>query len=215
MAQVQVRFFLHNYSWELDSEEAYLALMPENQLSEIRQFKHFKGYFNALAGKLLLLLALRADGQSPQRLAEIEAGPHGKPFHPDLFHFNVTHTDGLVAIAWSHDLPVGIDSERERPKDPYLFTKQFNPAEMDGFRASEDPIRAFFKRWTQKEAIVKEIGDGLTLPLREITEAQPGQFQFREKSWNTTPIDVGSDNHFVHLAVEGEVPDVHVEAVRF
>jgi len=212
---IQVRYFKHNYRWQHSSENQYLNLLPESQLREVRQFKHSKWFFNALAGKLLLRNALIEAGEPLEKFGEICTGEHGKPFHPNLFEFNVTHTDKLVAIAWSYDLAVGLDSERLRSKDPYLFTKQFNQTEMDGFRNSDDPVRSFFRRWTQKEAIVKEIGDGLTLPLREIEEQAPGEFHFREHSWTTIPIEVHSAEHFVHLAVRGTHRAVEAQRIFF
>lgn len=212
MAQVQVRYFLHDFHWLRGNTEGYLALLPAVQAAEVGQFTHFKGYFNALAGKLLLRLAILEEQESLAKLAEIQSGPHGKPFHSELFHFNVTHTKGLVAIAWSYDLPVGLDSEALRKKDPFLFTKQFNSSEMEAFRKDPDPTRAFFKRWTQKEAIVKEIGDGLTLPLREITENPADVFNFRNRIWHTREIRV-SDNHYVHLATQEEI-ELHAHAVE-
>lgn len=204
MKQVQLRYYIHNYQWHHGTTEGYLDLLPEVRAAEVRQFTHFKGYFNALVGKLLLRSALLECGEPLSKLSGIENGVHGKPFHRDLFHFNVTHTDGLVAIAWSNDLPVGLDSERIRKKDPYLFTKQFNEHEMKGFRDSEDPVRAFFKRWTQKEAIVKEIGDGLTLPLRDIKEGPANTFHFRDENWRTQELAVSTD-HYLNLATREEV----------
>lgn len=215
MAPIQVRYFKHNYRWLRGTEAEYLNLLPESQLNEVRQFKHFNGFFNALAGKLLLRNAFLETGEPLEKWADLRTGEHGKPYHPDLFEFNVTHTDGLVAIAWSYDLAVGLDSERLRKKDPFLFTKQFNIAEMEGFKNSEDPVKAFFRRWTQKEAIVKEIGDGLTLPLREITESEPGVFHFHDDSWTTIPIDVQSAEHFVHLAVRGPHRAVEAQSIEF
>lgn len=212
MTPIHVQYFKHNYRWQKANEVQYLNLLPESQLNDVRQFSHSKGFFNALAGKLLLRNALLEAGEPLSKFGEIRTGAHGKPYHPELFEFNVTHTDGLVAIAWSYDFAVGLDSERLRPKDPFLFTKQFNATEMEDFRTSSDPVKAFFRRWTQKEAIVKEIGDGLTLPLREIEESEPGVFHFRDDTWTTIPIEVESPDHFVHLAVRG--PHRAVEAQR-
>ncbi len=215
MAQVQVRFYLHDYRWQRGTGEQYMSLLPDNQLNRVRQFKHFKPFFNALAGKLLLRQACIEEGEPPEKLTGICYSTHGKPFHSELFHFNITHTDRFVAIAWSRDLTVGLDSERVRPKDPFLFTRQFNLAEMESFRQSPDPLRAFFCRWTQKEAIVKETGGGLTLPLCEITGSDPGVFHFRENTWFTRSVDVGSAEHIVHLAIQQKKAVVQVKPVMF
>ena len=81
------------------------------------------------------------------------------------FHFNVSHTDGLVVVAISNCGPVGVDVENpSRPMDFLgLANRFFSAIEAEKIRncESEKLVSEFFKTWTLKESYVKAIGKGL------------------------------------------------------
>ncbi len=98
---------------------------------------------------------------------------HGKPSisAPAEFaslHFNLTHTDGLIACAISRAGPVGVDAEQtSRAVDiDRVAAHFFSPAE----RASLSQLppnernQRFFEYWVAKEAYLKASGVGLSLP---------------------------------------------------
>ncbi len=102
-------------------------------------------------------------------------GPHGKPELVDglgvlsAVSFNLSHSHGLALYALSLRRAVGIDIERIDPSLEFdsLSRQFFSPSEnrvLCGLFPGLKPS-AFFKGWTSKEAIVKAIGDGLSLPL--------------------------------------------------
>ncbi|WP_155931750.1 4'-phosphopantetheinyl transferase superfamily protein [Methylopila sp. 73B] len=105
------------------------------------------------------------------------AGPH------DLrsLRFNLSHTDGLLALAVSRDCDVGVDVERLDPLADFegLAEVAFAPCERDAVRAAATEQRAarFFRLWTAKEALLKAQGLGLgTVDPRAIifdAEASP------------------------------------------
>jgi len=80
-------------------------------------------------------------------------------------HFNVTHTDAYALIALAHG-PVGIDIEQVRPlaNPGGLVERFFSVAECEAYRALplESLMRAFFRAWTCKEAIIKAMGMSVT-----------------------------------------------------
>ncbi|MGL1255090.1 4'-phosphopantetheinyl transferase family protein, partial [Vibrio parahaemolyticus] len=90
-------------------------------------------------GRLLLRRALIGDGHDPALLARIVIDAAGRPCLPAAVAFNISHSDGLVALVTSNDGPVGIDIERLRPLDP----GDLGPALTDGDRrriaAAPDP----------------------------------------------------------------------------
>lgn len=74
---------------------------------------------------------------------------HGRPLLTGagpLPHVSLAYADGLVALAWSHDGPVGVDVEREGP-----------PVGTYGDR----------KAWTRAEALLKHAGTGLAHDPRD------------------------------------------------
>lgn len=97
---------------------------------------------------------------------------YGKPQlepAPDApsFHFNLTHSNNIAALAISRDYLLGIDVERIRPIDSDIAEHHFSAHELlilGGLPASLW-LAAFYRCWTSKEALLKGEGMGLNLPL--------------------------------------------------
>jgi len=83
--------------------------------------------------------------------------------------FNLSHTEGMAAIAITHAGKVGIDVERiRRNLDPLQMAMRFFSAEESEWLRSQPRDRqfsAFFSCWTAKEAYIKARGGGLAIPL--------------------------------------------------
>ena len=62
-------------------------------------------------------------------------------------------------------VPVGVDIELPRPVRPGLAASWFSPDEQA--LLARDPT-AFFDLWMAKEAVLKEIGCGLAVGLRQV-----------------------------------------------
>ncbi len=101
---------------------------------------------------------------------------HGKlaiapPFGDPALHFNVSHTDGVVAGVVARGIAVGIDVEGiDRELDFSDMTHAtFAPEEREAFTRCTDDARPefFFATWTLKEAIAKARGIGLGMPFPE------------------------------------------------
>ena len=97
---------------------------------------------------------------------------YGKPLvaeSPAQIHFNVSHSEERALYAISGKHPVGVDIEYLNRDIEYhgLARRFFSHNEWAALESLPDSSRkrAFFACWTRKEAIVKAIGDGLSLPL--------------------------------------------------
>jgi 4'-phosphopantetheinyl transferase len=97
-----------------------------------------------------------------------------KPFlvYPDQAvapAFNVTHSEDLVLIAVTDVGPVGVDIEYMRPLTDLdrLAEQVFTERERSTLyrRSLSERTRAFFTGWTRKEAYIKAVGQGLSIPL--------------------------------------------------
>jgi len=102
---------------------------------------------------------------------EFQADAAGKPFlRSDTgLSFNLSHTRQLVACAIAPGTPVGIDVERAaRLVDAGAIAgRYFSPfevASLSHYRDDAHRLR-FLELWTLKEAFVKAVGVGLTMPL--------------------------------------------------
>ena len=83
--------------------------------------------------------------------------------------FNLSHSRGLVAVAVTRERDVGIDVEAVDPErlSLDLAAATFAPSEVAYVRSLSPAERpeALFALWTLKEAYIKAVGRGLSLPL--------------------------------------------------
>lgn len=130
------------------------------------------GTADALATTLSELLAgyLRSDPAD----VELATATHGKPALADPasgIHFNVSHSGDWTVVAIAR-VAVGVDVERV---DPRRATKRIadrflTAAERDLIQTRAGPHgdAAFFMVWSRKEAYLKAVGTGLSVPFSKV-----------------------------------------------
>lgn len=102
-----------------------------------------------------------------------EYGTHGKPrVARDEPPFSVSHSGGVAVVAVSGAGAVGVDTEEVRPIGDLddlddLAARNFAAREFDVVAAAPPSARTtvFLRVWTAKEAYVKAVGEGLSIPL--------------------------------------------------
>jgi 4'-phosphopantetheinyl transferase len=109
----------------------------------------------------------------------------GKPALPseyggDALRFNLSHSHGVALYAFTRGREVGIDIERVRPDmaDGQIAERFFSAREVAMLRALpvNKQTQAFFNCWTRKEAYIKALGQGLSLPLNQFdVSLAPGE----------------------------------------
>ena len=81
------------------------------------------------------------------------------------FQYNVSHTRNAIAIGLSGE-SIGVDVEKTKPADLKIAERFFVKNEyLHILSRQENQDTAFCKIWTKKEAYIKWIGKGLSLPL--------------------------------------------------
>jgi 4'-phosphopantetheinyl transferase len=108
----------------------------------------------------------------------------GKPalsaIHGSDICFNVSHSEDIAAFAFALRRKVGVDVEcirfdvdvEEIPRRFFSLLEQQDLAALDG----QQKVEGFFNCWTRKEAYVKAVGSGLSLPLRDFdVSLAPGE----------------------------------------
>ena len=92
-----------------------------------------------------------------------------------LWKFNVSHSDTQAVIAFAFGRELGIDIEKEslmQTQAEELAQRFFSPPEFQKLmtiRPEVERIRAFFRCWTRKEALLKALGVGLTGALNRFS----------------------------------------------
>jgi len=87
--------------------------------------------------------------------------------------FNVSHCEGLIALAVVEGHDIGVDAENLQRKTDTdrLAERYFSPQEYRDFEELEGQKRheRFFDLWTLKESYIKACGMGLAIPLEEFS----------------------------------------------
>jgi 4'-phosphopantetheinyl transferase len=150
-----------------------VSLLDDDERLRAGRF-HFKADRDRFVGRhaLLRLMLTRCAPIAPASW-RFGTGSHGKPFivHPadTGLHFNLSHTKGLVACAVTRAGDIGLDIETIDPGYPALRVADFGFAveEIAALRKAAPRQRPtiFAALWVLKEAYVKAIGKGLSIPL--------------------------------------------------
>lgn len=170
----------------------YQQLLSDDERARHDRYRHERDRNLHLTARLMTrtVLSRCMPGVSP-RDWKFRPGPHGKPeiaapemqstIHSGKWHFNVTHTEGVVVLALAQGSPVGVDVERvDRPSNfEGLARRFFAQEEAAAIAAADEGLRAalFYRIWTLKEAYVKAIGKGLAHPLDAFWFDPPDRFE--------------------------------------
>jgi 4'-phosphopantetheinyl transferase len=186
--------------WKIWQEEArfadFTSLLSNEEMERASRLRTAALFhrFAANHGMLRILLGSYL-GMDPRRL-QFAANPYGKPSLREMglhLRFNMTHSDDLTLIAVCLQSEVGIDVETVRPVEEWeeIAKSHFSDDEYRCLLA--EPMQpadlqrdAFFRCWTRKEAVIKAIGMGLSMPLSSFTVSTTQEAALLHCSWNET-----------------------------
>ena len=202
--------------------DRFSELLSDDELSRANRF-HFeidRKHFIVARGYLRMLISRYQE--IPPAEIQFSYTTYGKPLlvttNPQVqpFHFNLAHSGGLAVYAFTRIGEVGVDVERIRPDfaADEIAERFFSPDECACLKKLSKELRhqAFFDCWTRKEAIIKAVGTGLSLPLDQfdVTLAPGDPPQLLRTRWNESEaarwslkvIDAGPD-YAAAVAVAG------------
>jgi 4'-phosphopantetheinyl transferase len=166
-----------------------------------------RGILRTLLGKYLQL--------APEALI-LTAGPFGKPGlsesqNEKRIAFNVSHSGHYSLLVFGIDVQLGVDVEHVRTRNNIVELAEaiFSPGQYATFMSvsNSDRDRAFFRAWTRKEAFVKGIGEGLSIPLDNVEIDGT-------KEWSLHDIHV-HDDYAAALAVKAQNIDLRLWNFQF
>jgi 4'-phosphopantetheinyl transferase len=188
--------------------------------------------FVAARGQLRWILS-RYLGVVPRRIG-FAHGRQNKPYlagvpNPGDLRFNLSHSAELAMVAVAAGWEVGADIERVRPNVPCaaLAHRFFSSRERQALAAlrEERQVAGFFRCWTSKEAYLKGLGFGLSVPLSSCEVAvdpdrpaallQPYR-GLTEDSGAWCLYDIGSaESHAATLAIRGQPARILVHTLSW
>jgi len=123
----------------------------------------------------------------------------------DTLQFNISHSHGVALFAFVRGVDIGIDVQHTDAVTDLLQAGAvvFSAGEMEALRALPEERRraVFFQYWTRKEAYIKAVGGGFSLPLNGIDVSRlptgrvwqadsPGA-PFEQTDWNVWDFTAG------------------------
>jgi 4'-phosphopantetheinyl transferase len=161
---------LHVWAVPLNGDpELYAACLSLAEQQRVARF-HFADHrrrFQIGHGALRRILGGYLD-MDPAAV-EFVQGPRGKPYLASRGpYFNLSHS-GKLALIGLASVELGLDVEKVRHLESLteIARKHFSPSEFEALSALQGDARelAFYRCWTRKEAYIKAIGEGLSMPL--------------------------------------------------
>jgi len=186
---------------EREIAASWASVLSQDELHRLHQFRFQMDRARYLAAHALLRIAVSRSIGMPARSLRFKTNEHGKPSldHPIGVQFNLSHTRHLAACVISHRGEIGLDVEgfdrsqeiAEVGSEVFSATELAELATLSGVQ--RDVRRT--QLWTLKEAYVKALGVGLSIPTNEISfsydtaqqiharisralDAQPGRWRF-------------------------------------
>lgn len=204
----------YRFSDQLPNLALYHSYLSADELARAERF-HFevdRQCFILARGALRKTLSLELKLSPTQIIFDYEE--NGKPFLPGMhLHFNLSHTRRAFLIGFSFHHKLGVDLE-DSTRDIVLediSATVFSQAERDYLSQlpSERKQFGFYRSWSRKEAFVKGLGLGISMPLTSLSLTQSDEpqlsFEWEQTTWQISDLP-SYDEHSLALAVEGKQP---------
>jgi 4'-phosphopantetheinyl transferase len=182
---------VHVWFASLDRHAPELAQFMETLSEEERaraarfHFERDRRWF--IVGRALLRAILGHYLALPTSRLAFRYNSSGKPALTGVIdrgglRFNLSHSAGRALYAVAHERAIGVDLEYIRPLSDVdaMAERIFSPREKVEWRMlpADERLAAFFRCWTRKEAYIKAVGDGFSIPVDRfdvsIGAAEPG-----------------------------------------
>jgi len=158
-----------------EAEHRWIEALSADERARATRF-HFsrdRQYFTATRALLRMILGSYL-GSDPRALVfrylEKEKPSLSFPSESRV-EFNVSHSGDVALLAFARDRALGVDVEHLRENFDHAaiarrFFSEQEQRQLEALAPSER-YHGFFRCWTRKEAYIKALGTGLSLPLNQ------------------------------------------------
>ncbi|AZJ35262.1 4'-phosphopantetheinyl transferase superfamily protein [Tenacibaculum singaporense] len=183
--------------------DIYLGIFPNSYKERLLRYQRWQDIQLSLLGRLLVKEGLSYFGKKVD-FSELMFNEYDKPyFQNNSIQFNISHSGELVAAIFTNEqVDIGIDIEKSHDIKVAEFKSQMTPYEEQKIFNSEYPQQEFFKYWTQKEAVLKAMGKGLSIPLKSF-EVKNNITHIDDRAFFVSKIDLEKE-YICHISKSEE-----------
>ena len=212
-------------------EREWTGLLSADEVQRARRFRFPRDGRRFAAGRTTLRMLLAGYLEDEPANLFFHYSDHGKPsltgaHESTRLRFNLSHSGNLAIFAFVLDRNVGVDIERVRTDIEvdavaHRFFSSCERLALASLPVSEKYL-GFFNCWTRKEAFVKAVGQGLSLPLENfdvsLTPGEPARLlatrpDAREaERWTMIAPEIQPE-HVAAIVLEG--PDMELKVQKF
>ena len=212
MNQIFILYHHYQNQWNSVDFKNKLTLLPLSMQANILKYRLWQDQQDRLIGKLLLREGLSRMGY-PGALLELTKNKDGKPIIPSIpVSFNISHSGHIVICVLTNTSEIGIDIEKMHNVNIEDFKTQMTTSEWDNIDTATNKTEAFFKYWTQKEAVVKASGKGFSIPLNSF-EISNDQVNINNEDFFLKEI-ILDKNYKCHIAFKEELDTTILEPLK-
>lgn len=210
-------------------KDTYLNILNCKETAEMARFRFQKDQDIFLISRALVRAILAYYSGVDVQTIKFAYNEFDKPSlvgNPSL-HFNLSHTEGCIALVLCRSRSVGVDVEclsnktravLDITEDCFSASEQAQLAEL----SDAEKLPRFTRLWTLKESYIKALGVGLSKNLGEFsfTFDDTGQIRFKDDKPYEDVCSAFSfysftlDDHLVSMAIQDELRKWSVYEVR-
>ena len=179
-----------NSDYPKNEFERIIKFLDKEKQDKLRRLKFFEDALRTLAGEIIIRNIVKRKYNINFEDMIFKKNINGKPYIDNLkdFQYNISHSGKWVVCAISDDL-IGIDIEKIKETNFKVAKRFFSKAEYEDLSNKVSGIKTeyFYDIWTLKEAYLKAIGTGLTVPLNSFTlkkENEEIYIKTKDKDYN-------------------------------
>lgn len=170
---------------------------------KILKYRRWQDAQLSLLGRVLLWSSLKKLSDD-LCIEDVRYNSYKKPyFENENIKFNISHSGNMVVCVITENNEIGIDVELLQDINVEDFKVQMTPLEWQNVISSNNVKDAFFNYWTQKEAVIKAHGMGLSIPLNSF-EVIENRTKINEDYFFLKEIDLDI-NYKCHLASSNKI----------
>src|SRR3990167_3684017 len=196
----EIHIWVVNLSITSEEEKQQATILSSDEIQRAKQFRFsvHKRRFIAARSRLRNTLAHYLK-LAPDDLV-FAYTEFKKPYLSNIYNsaiqFNLAHSHDIAVLAITLEHAIGVDIEKiQQNYSLAVAERYFSPSEYTSLcqLPQHDQTEAFFRLWTRKEAVIKAVGKGLSIPLSSFTvssQNQPEVIEIENQSLTLQSLDI-------------------------